>query len=380
MSKMPKKDETLVIMDELRNLLDLPSDEERKELERNLIEDGGPRDPLVIWDEENAIIDGHNRYGICKAHDLPYKTVRKSFKDIAAVKEWMLRNQLGRRNLSPVRFSYYIGTLYNMQKQDTGKREKMEQTTAEKIGDQFQVSERTVRRAGDEVKGIDAVGRVFGAQTVADKIAAIKAKNEEAVSFTKEELAEIGKVPEPEVQEEAVKELVKIKKESAPAKAKASGVKNISKTSSPAKDKLATYAVAFCQPEFDAVGYNPATETKPPLQENAMVYMVVPDEELNKGMELIKRWGLNYECSFVFHIDGYDGLWSDIRHTFLLIASKGTMISPNKSAKSIHMEKGDTVQMMLKLIESYHPSVPKNQRIDMRKKNSAEGWEKLMAA
>lgn len=380
MSKMPKKDETLVIMDELRNLLDLPSDEERKELERNLIEDGGPRDPLVIWDEENAIIDGHNRYGICKAHDLPYKTVRKSFKDIAQVKEWMLRNQLGRRNLSPVRFTYYMGTLYNLHKQDTGKREKMDETTAEKIGKQFQVSERTVRRAGDEVKGIDAVGRVFGAQTVADKIAAIKAKNEEAVSFTKEELAEIGKVPEPEVQEEAVKELVKIKKESAPVRAKSSGVKNISKSSPPAKDKLATYAVAFCQPEFEAVGYNPATELKPPLKESAMVYMVVPDEELQKGMELIKRWGLNYECSFVFHIDGYDGMWSDIRHTFLLVASKGTMIGPNKSAKSIHMEKGDTIQMMMKLIESYHPSVPKNQRIDMRKKNSAEGWEKLMAA
>ena len=383
MTKTPKKEETIVIMDELRNLLDLPSDDERKELERILIEEGGPRDPIVIWDEQNAIVDGHNRYGICKAHDLPYKTVRKSFKDIDAVKEWMLRNQLGRRNLSPVRFSYYIGTLYNMQKQTTMVREKMEKTTAEQIAETFQDSERTVRRAGEEAKGIDAVGRALGLTSVTDKIAAIKAKNEGQVPLTKDELATIGKVEDPKLQEEVVKETLKIKAEEKAVKDAAKeatkpAAKTSSKKGTSAVVKSTTWPVAFCKPSFDAVGYNPATEPKPPLSENAMLYMSVPDEEMGKAMELIKRWGLNYEGSFIFQIDGYEGLWSDIRHVFMICASRGTVTGPKKSLKSIQMDKGDTDALMMKLINSYHPQV---KGVDMRKKgNSADGWDKPQAA
>lgn len=378
MTKKVEKQDEIVILDELRNLLDLPTDEERKLLEKSLLAEGGPRDPIVIWDEQNAIVDGHNRYGICKAHGLPFKTVRMSFKDATAVKEWMLTNQLGRRNLSPLRMTYYLGTLYNMQKVDVpGKREKMEETTAEKLGKQFQVSERTVRRAGDEAKGIDAVGRALNITSVADKIKAIKARNEESVGFTKEELAEIGKEPDQKVQEEAVKELVKIKQEEkAKQPPKTQGQKTVvKKTAGTAKQ--ATYPVAFCKPAFDAVGFNVATEPKPPLQENAIVYISVPDEELCKAMDLIKRWGLAYEASFVFHIDGYEGLWSDVRHAYLIAATRGTVTGPKKGYKSIHMDKGDTDALMIKLIESYHPA---QKRVDMRKKTTASGWEKPEAA
>ena len=36
---------------------------------------------------------------ICEKHGLPYKTITREFEDEAAAKEWILRNQLGRRNL-----------------------------------------------------------------------------------------------------------------------------------------------------------------------------------------------------------------------------------------------------------------------------------------
>ena len=55
---------------------------------------------LVVWEEENVLVDGHHRIAICRKHGLSYSVVYRSFPDIEAVKAWMDLNQLGRRNLS----------------------------------------------------------------------------------------------------------------------------------------------------------------------------------------------------------------------------------------------------------------------------------------
>lgn len=39
----------------------------------------GCRDPLVVWDAENILLDGHNRLNICQAERIPYKVVRLNF-------------------------------------------------------------------------------------------------------------------------------------------------------------------------------------------------------------------------------------------------------------------------------------------------------------
>ena len=46
------------------------------------------------------IIDGHNRYAICRKHDIPFSIQEKNFETREEVMLWMLRNQLGRRNLN----------------------------------------------------------------------------------------------------------------------------------------------------------------------------------------------------------------------------------------------------------------------------------------
>jgi transcriptional regulator with XRE-family HTH domain len=53
----------------------------------------------VTWNE--IIIDGHNRYAICKKHDVAFKIVTMEFADRSHAKEWIIRNQFGRRNLPP---------------------------------------------------------------------------------------------------------------------------------------------------------------------------------------------------------------------------------------------------------------------------------------
>lgn len=82
---------------EFRALIPPLSDEERRQLESNLLADGC-RDPLVVWNE--LILDGHNRYELCQAHALKYATVEHACADRDDAKIWIIRNQFGRRNLS----------------------------------------------------------------------------------------------------------------------------------------------------------------------------------------------------------------------------------------------------------------------------------------
>ena len=79
--------------------IDPLSEEESRLLEESIASEGC-RDPLVVWREENVLVDGHNRKRICDALGVPFQVVYRSFPDIEAVKIWMDLNQLGRRNLT----------------------------------------------------------------------------------------------------------------------------------------------------------------------------------------------------------------------------------------------------------------------------------------
>jgi hypothetical protein len=86
----------MIIDSEFRALIPPLSADERKQLECNLIADGC-RDPLVVWND--ILLDGHHRYEICTAHKIPFRTVEQPCADRDAAKEWIIRNQFGRRNL-----------------------------------------------------------------------------------------------------------------------------------------------------------------------------------------------------------------------------------------------------------------------------------------
>jgi site-specific DNA-methyltransferase (adenine-specific) len=85
------------IKEEFKNLIPTLTKEEYKQLENNCIAEG-IREKILIWN--GFIIDGHNRYEISLKWDLEIQTETKHFQDEEAVKEWMILNQFGRRNLS----------------------------------------------------------------------------------------------------------------------------------------------------------------------------------------------------------------------------------------------------------------------------------------
>jgi DNA modification methylase len=85
------------INEDFKRLIPALTQEEYKQLEDNIFKEG-IREKIITWN--GYIIDGHNRYEISQKWNLDFETESKHFEDENAVREWMILNQFGRRNLS----------------------------------------------------------------------------------------------------------------------------------------------------------------------------------------------------------------------------------------------------------------------------------------
>ncbi len=88
----------IVVNEELKAYIDPLTPDEYQALERSILAEGC-RDALVLWG--NVLVDGHNRYGICQKHNLPFRTVQNPrFQSMEDVHLWMIDQHLGRRSVS----------------------------------------------------------------------------------------------------------------------------------------------------------------------------------------------------------------------------------------------------------------------------------------
>ncbi|WP_313074601.1 plasmid replication/partition related protein [Melaminivora sp.] len=90
--------EKITVLPELQAYIDPLTPEEHEALERSILAEGC-RDALVLWGD--VLVDGHNRYGICQKHGLPFQTVQNPhFRSLEDVHLWMIDQHLGRRSVS----------------------------------------------------------------------------------------------------------------------------------------------------------------------------------------------------------------------------------------------------------------------------------------
>jgi len=95
--RLTKDLRTLTIDPEFRDLIPPLTDEERRLLEESIMANGC-ESPLFIWN--GVIVDGHNRYEICRKRGVPFAVVEKDFAGRDAALMWIIQTQLGRRNLT----------------------------------------------------------------------------------------------------------------------------------------------------------------------------------------------------------------------------------------------------------------------------------------
>ncbi|WP_368488470.1 hypothetical protein [Clostridium sp. BJN0013] len=85
------------IESEFKHLLPPLTEEQKTELEKDIIKNGCLT-PLAVWN--NILIDGHHRYDICTKNNIPFDLTEMHFKDKLEAMQWIWSNQKNRRNLN----------------------------------------------------------------------------------------------------------------------------------------------------------------------------------------------------------------------------------------------------------------------------------------
>lgn len=152
---------------EFKKLIPPLAKDERQQLEANILADGC-REPLTVWQEENVLLDGHNRFDICTRGEIECGVNRISLPSRQAAVNWIINNQLGRRNVTPEQASYLRGKRYNSEKAQgqrtdlTLDQNDLKLPTAQRLADEFKVSEPTIKRDGKFAESVDTIADRLG--------------------------------------------------------------------------------------------------------------------------------------------------------------------------------------------------------------------------
>ena len=333
-----RSEQVIVIREDFKKLIPALTVEEFKQLEANILSEG-IRDPLVVWN--GYLVDGHNRYTIATQHGLEYKTVSKEFKDGNAVKEWMILNQFGRRNLSN-----YQRSVLALQLEDVfSARAKQNQKISEGKG--IQISEDLKKT---EVVAIKEVAKV--AKVSHDTIAKVKRIEAVATPEVKAQLStgemSINQAYQ-EIKKEEKKELQIEKKKEYEQRIETISVNEFKVDIFDTKEK---YRVIYADPPWS---YNDKQDTpqlggaakhyatmsvaeicKLPIndisEKNSVLFLWVTSPLLEDAFTVIKSWGFKYKTSFVWDKVKHNmGHYNSVRHELLLIATKGSCTPDNKT-------------------------------------------------
>ena len=166
----------LKIDKEFQFLIPSLSQEEYDQLEMNIVKDGCI-DPIVVWSGHDTILDGHNRYRICNKNRVEFRTHPMDLGSREDAINWIINNQLGRRNLTERQISYLRGKKYNTEKKGSHRPEKGDQSdhvkTSDKIAEESKVGSATVRRDAKFATAVDRikedVGEDFGKKLLTEE-------------------------------------------------------------------------------------------------------------------------------------------------------------------------------------------------------------------
>lgn len=315
---------------ELKALIPPLSDDELRQLEANLVEHGGARDPLVIWPREShaVLLDGHNRYEICTRLGLQYKVTEMQFDTVTDAADWMDKNQLGRRNLHPDAFTLLLGRRFNRQKKREGapdgnknaSRKQLRKvctvdSTAQKLAKEHSVAARTVHNAGAFQNAVNNAKKLV--PDIESKVASGKAPPKSAVIKAASLL---------ETNPQKAIEILEGKKKMADVVREEKRAEVIAKLESveamTAKELAGEYDVLVIDPpwpmekierdarerqvafEYPTMQESELTQLRLPMAESCHAWLWTTQKFLPMSLRLLESWGLKYVCTFVWHKPG----------------------------------------------------------------------------
>ena len=185
---------------DFENLIPKLTTEQFTRLEENMVGEGRARNPLVIWKGHDILTDGHNRLRVLKAHpELSWTFVEQDYADEDEVKEWIIKNALGTRNLTEIQFTLLTSQLFDMRKKKRGaptgnnnaKKQKSEKQTfvsadtAGQLAKELGIDRSSVYSASRVAHGLEAAEAVIPGITAQVENGELKAQKGEMASWGK---------------------------------------------------------------------------------------------------------------------------------------------------------------------------------------------------
>jgi len=327
----------LQIKDEFKKLIPALTQEEFKQLEDNCLKEG-IREAILTWN--GFIIDGHNRYEIATKWNLDFETKSKHFKNEEEVKEWMILNQFGRRNLPIYERTKLVLQLENIF------REKAKESYKENVGRPSKSSQKSDTIKVDTKKELAKVANVSH-----DTIAKVKVIEQKAPEEVKAKLS-TGEVSINQVYQEIKKEEKKAELEEK-KKEYEERIENVSvnEFKIDIHNTIEKFRIIYADPAWS---YNDKQDTPQlggaekhyktmtvkeicdlPVDEisekNSVLFLWVTSPLLEDAFKVISSWGFKYKTSFIWDKVKHNmGHYNSVRHELLLIATKGSCVPDNK--------------------------------------------------
>ncbi len=181
----------VVIEDEFLNLCVPLIDEEFRQLKANVLSEGF-RDSIVVWKGHDILLDGHTRYRIWKSDESgalkPPTITEIELPSRDAAHDWIINNQLGRRNCTRQQKLYLRGKRYLAEKKRVGAPKNNENAgkddekqwshggtivlgkykqTSEQLSEEFGISRNTILRDASYAKVVDELADLSGKEAKA---------------------------------------------------------------------------------------------------------------------------------------------------------------------------------------------------------------------
>jgi N6-adenosine-specific RNA methylase IME4 len=379
----------LVILPEIKARLFPLREEELRELERSVLEEG-IRDPLVVWRKDGRLIlvDGYHRYELAKKHGLSFQIVEREFRDLDEVLIWVDRNQLGRRNLTDEQRAFVMGRLYKTVKRDPIKNLKQfsdgfrfmdedelplrrlcnlqsrkgDPITAKIIAAYASVSATTVWRAekfADAVRALQEISpqaaeRVLRGE-VRDALTELPKVPKEALSFVAEKIEEGKRVIKEILREWRYQQL------EAPPLPKEKF--DVIYADPPWEYEFSVSESREIENHYPTMTLDELKRLEIPAADNAVLFLWAPPPKLPEALEVMKAWGFRYVTCAVWDKEKIGmGYWFRQQHELLLVGVKGNYSPPPpdkrfpsviRSPRTEHSRKPEVVY---ELIEAMFPN------------------------
>ena len=355
----------LTVNPEYKALIPPLDSEEYAALEADILEKMEALEP-IITNQEDVILDGHNRYEICIKHGCFYRTEIKTFDSPEDEMIYVIDSNLLRRQLTK-----FVVVELNLKKADI----KLKKQARQQQGTRTDL---TSSRNREKVEPIH-VDEVIAKQSSVSK---------DTVNKVRKILGE--GTPE-EIQEARSKKRTinrvtnKIKKRQNLEEAHEKG--------SPLMPE-GTYDIIYADPawhydseasqrgkadnHYATMTTKDICDIKVPSAENALLFLWVTNAHLEEGLRVLKAWGFKYVTNFVWVKDKIGlGWFVRGKHELLLLCRKGEMPHPedhNRYSTVINAprkEHSRKPEIVYEMIETMYPN---RKYLELFSRNKREGW------